>query len=213
MTAVRKTASEKKHDENSKFPLKLTMRVSESAHDQFNTWYKANKDSFGSVAHAFRALLDVLPASSLPLTPAQVKSVYTAADTVRATDINPTSRWNSSKGAATILRLRPAVTDAQHVKLSAVIAQLVSYCQSNDTATISDGAIAYGLMKVVGDAAIKAAAKETAAEKKSSAPAKKPAAPKKAAKAAAPKMSAPSASPVDRDEEDDNEEDDHDDLD
>lgn len=190
MTAVRKTASEKKHDENSKFPLKLSMRVSENAHAGFNSWYKANEGSFGSVAHAFRALLDVLPASSSPLTAAQVKDVYAAANTVRATDSNPTSRWNSSKGMTSILRLRPAVTDAQHVKFSAVISQLTAYCQSNDTATLSDGAITYGLMKVVGAAAVKLAANESAAEKKNSAAAKKPAAPKKTAKATAAKMSA-----------------------
>lgn len=152
MTAVRKSVSEKKRDEKSKFPYKLSMRLSVSANEAFNKWFASNR-CIESSAHAFRALLDVLPTSSTPLTLGQISAVAEAANTVRSDASNPTSRWNPS-GGTTILRLRPAVTEEQHNKLTAVFNQLADHCSATSQAALSDGAIAYGLLKVFGNAAI-----------------------------------------------------------
>lgn len=155
MTAIRKPVSEKKRDANSKFPFKLSMRLTESAYEAFDGWCNKNPDKIGSHSHGFRALLDLLPGGASPLTQAQVKSVFTAAETVRASESNPTSRWDSSKGSKTLLRLRPAITEEQHYKFNAAITQITNHCRTADVAMLSDGAIAYGLLKVLGDSALK----------------------------------------------------------
>jgi hypothetical protein len=155
MTAFRKPVSEKKRRANSKFPFKLSMRLTESAYEAFDGWCNKNPDRISSHAHGFRALLDMLPSGTSPLTQAQVKSVFAAAETARASDSNPTSRWDSSKGSKMLLRLRPAITEEQHYKLNAVITQVTNHCRTADVATLSDGAIAYGLLKVLGEAALK----------------------------------------------------------
>ncbi len=176
MATTHKLVSEKKRLDNSKFPYKLSMRMSESAYNSFNNWYLSNR--LESLAHAFRAILDVLPSGHTPLTLVQIKKVADAANSVRATNENPTVRWNPNTSLKKVLRLRPQVSEAQHLKLTAVFTQMADHCKTENQAPLSDGAIAYGLMIVFGETAVNALkqAQPAAGEAVSTPQAKKPAA-------------------------------------